>query len=131
MLICASLRTAISTGTKNRAFGLLQNKPKQTQPVVNLSNLFQSQKILLRLTMNPLRISLCYIWEPVRLKSPDSHKPYSLMKRLSILLVTPSGNSLHSKYEKALISMSKKGLFDNSMVKNNRKSYGFYRPMSI
>jgi len=31
MLICAILRTAISTGTKNRAFGLLQNKPNQTQ----------------------------------------------------------------------------------------------------
>jgi len=31
MLTCATLRTAISTGTKNRAFGLLQNKPNQTQ----------------------------------------------------------------------------------------------------
>jgi len=27
MLICATLRTTISTGTKNRAFGLLQKNP--------------------------------------------------------------------------------------------------------
>jgi len=48
MLICATLRTTISTGTKNRAFGLLQFKansnPKRIQ--------FQRLKMLPRLTIN-------------------------------------------------------------------------------
>jgi hypothetical protein len=45
MLICVTLRTAISTGTKNRAFGSRQNKLAD----VTVAGQFQRQKMLFRL----------------------------------------------------------------------------------